>query len=363
MPTQPRPDHLAYALRLHTVLHAEARNGLVWSPYSVAAALGLIAAGSGGRTREEFTALLGGDIDAHLAALDDAVTGDDGLASATGLWVRSDLPLHPEFEARLRARPDSGVHPADFEHDPEGVRRTVNTEVAKVTRGMIEELLEPGWVAPTFQALLVNALWMRLQWESPFAAERTAPLDFHAPGGTRRVPAMHKDAKLPYAEWDGWRMVSLAGQGGLVLDVLLPDRGAADLTPAVLGALHRAASARDEVRLALPRFELTGRVELAGPLAETGVRTVFSDAADLSGISPRPLAVDRVIHQAVLKVDEKGAEGAAATAVGMRLAMAPVKPRVITFTVDRPFTVVVRRRAAILFLGEVAAPEDPGPAQ
>ncbi|MBB6171237.1 serpin B [Nocardiopsis mwathae] len=356
-----RPDHVAFALRLHTELSAAADPaGFVWSPYSVASALGLVATGTRGATRAELTGLLGQDLSAHLAALDDAVADGPELATTTGLWVRDDVAVRPEFEADVRARPESAVHTADFGGDPEGVRTAVNSEVAKVTRGMIDELLLPGTVRTDTQAVLLNALWARLRWPDPFDPAATAPRDFHTPRGTREVPMMRRESRLPYAQADGWSMVTLGGDHDLALDVLLADRADAALTPEALKRLYRKASPTT-VDLSLPRFELTHRSELNGPLADTGVRTVFTDAADLGGISARRLRIDQVIHQAVLRVDEKGAEGAAATAVMVALAAAfPARP--VVFTADRPFTVILRRRSAILFLGHVADPQDPGPA-
>ncbi|WP_046471200.1 serpin family protein [Allosalinactinospora lopnorensis] len=358
-----RPDHLGFALRLHAQMSGSGRSGLVWSPYSVACALGLVATGARGATREELTGLLGGDLEAHLAALDDAVASGPELATSTGLWLRDDLPLRPEFEATVRARPDSGVYTADFPGDPDGVRRTINAEVAKVTNGLISDLLSPGTVQSRTQALLVNALWVRLQWQKPFETDKTARKDFHAPTGTRRVPMMRRRGQIPYAQTRGWRMVSLEGDHDLVLDVLLPDEDhpGAELAPQTLTELQRAASPT-EVDLALPRFELTHRAQLSGALTDVGVRTCFTSQADFGGISERPLLIDEVVHQARLRVDEKGAEGAAATAVIMRTAaFTPSKP--VVFTADRPFTFVLRRREAILFLGVVADPEDPGPAK
>ncbi|MBB4932198.1 serpin B [Lipingzhangella halophila] len=362
-PATLRSDHLGFALRLHDQLTRSGRSGLVWSPYSVACALGLVAAGAGGTTRAELTALLGTDLRAHLATLDDAVAEGPELATSTGLWVREDLQVRPEFEADLRARRGSGVYTADFPGDPDGARRTINDEVGKLTRGLISELLPPGTVQTTTQALLVNALWVRLQWQERFDPKKTTKESFRSPTGTRRVPTMHRRGRLGYAEARGWRMATLPGDHDLALDILLPDdeRTAAELEPQTLTELLRAGSTRD-VALALPRFELAHSELLSGPLAQAGVRTCFTPQADLSGIAERPLLIDEVVHRARLRVDEKGAEGAAATGVVMRTAA--LKPdRPVTFHADRPFTFVLRRREAVLFLGRVADPEDPGPAR
>lgn len=367
MPAAPRPDHLAFALRLHALLsesEGDRSPGFVWSPHSVAGALGLVASGAHGRTRTELTALLGADLDGMLARLDDAVADGPELASRTALWVRADVPVESGFEARLRDRPDSDLRVADFRGDPEGVRNQINADVSKTTRGMINDLLLPGSVTPQLLSVLVNALWVKVRWVEPFDTAFTRALPFHAPAGTRRVPLMHRQGRMPYARSGGWQMVSLPGLDDLVLDVLLPPETAPQdaLTAPLLSGLYRDAR-RTSVRLALPRLDAAYHRELTGALAAAGVRTLFSGAADLSGISARPLSVDTVVHQAKLRVDEKGAEGAAATAMMIRSAAAVRPTPPVPFVVDRPFRIVLRRRDSILFLGSINDPRDPGPAK
>ncbi|MBV2366602.1 serpin family protein [Streptomonospora nanhaiensis] len=358
MPVALRSDQVEFATRLTPALGAGGE--LAWSPLSVAGALGLLATGARGRTRQELAALLGPDLDTHLAALDDAVTGAPELATLTSLWVRDDLPVRPEFTAAVKARPNAAVRTADFAADPEGVRRAANAEVSEVTRGLIAELLRSGDVNSATRALLVNALWVRVRWSKPFDPADTAPHDFRSPSGTRRVPMMRGRERRPYARAAGWRMVTVAAADDLALDVLLPedesDRGVP--TTKALHALYRAAAPTD-VDLALPRFEVRTRAALSGPLRACGAATVFTDDADLSGVSEHPLRVDEAVHEAVLRVDEKGAVGAAATAVVMRtVAAMPSKP--VRFVVDRPFAFILRRRGGLLFLGTVTAPTDPG---
>jgi len=88
------------------------------------------------------------------------------------------------------------------------------------------------------------------------------------------------------------------------------------------------------------------------------VETLFGSSADLSGISSEPLYVSSAIHESVLKLDEQGLEGAAATALGMRLAVfVPPKP-VATVHVNKPFLLVIRHPAsgAVYFLARVTDP-------
>ncbi|OOC54471.1 MULTISPECIES: serpin family protein [Nocardiopsis] len=362
--TSPRRDHLEFAAALDRVL-ARTGGSHVWSPHSVGTVLGLLAAGASGRTLDELEALLGPDTKGQLEALDAAVdTGSDpDLATLNGLYVPADLEVLPDFEARVRGRAGAEVGRADFARDAEGVRSRINGKVADVTRGLIRELLPPGGVRPDLRMLLVNALWVKVVWPDPFDPAQTRARTFHTPDGKRRVPTMHRSARLPHAQARGWSMVSLEGDHELVLDVLLPDGRTTAPPPVsaeVLADLYRERSSQ-QVELTLPRFRVETDTSLLEPLAAVGVRRMATDEARFDGISPEPLRADEILHQSVLRVDEKGAEGAAATAVMMlRAAFTPTRP--VRFTVDRPFVFVLRRRESVLFLGRVTDPVDPGPA-
>jgi serpin B len=68
--------------------------------------------------------------------------------------------------------------------------------------------------------------------------------------------------------------------------------------------------------------------------------------------------VSQVLHESFFKVDEHGAEGAAATAVLMeRMAVFGAKPKVLA--ADRPFVfaIVHRESGAPLFLGVMGEPK------
>jgi len=365
------PAHLAFALRTHALLREQERDGdLLWSPYSVAAALAMVAAGAGGRTRDELAAYLapGAGLDDLLERVRDAAVLDDdqgsGLTVVNTLWTRADLPVEAAYEGRLRGMPGGALRTADFGRDPGGAAAAINEDVAKTTRGLIRSIVDRQAVTGA-QAVLVNALWVYLAWIERFTVAQTGPLAFHTPDGDRQVPAMRARRQMTYGRANGWGLVTLPGHGGLALDILLPERPLAETEPRPedLARLYDRAG-RADVRLALPRFEVAYGTELSAVIAALGAATVFTDRADLSGISPVPLEVDKVLHKARLRVDEAGAEGAAATAVGMRLASA-VRPREpVEFTVDRPYLVVLRhlRTGLVYFLAEITAPRDPGPA-
>ncbi|MFY7069800.1 serpin family protein [Nocardiopsis changdeensis] len=359
----PRRDHLEFAAAMdRELIHPGTSH--VWSPHSVGTVLALLASGSSHRTLAQIVSLIGRDFAGQLLDLDSSVAPEPGLdlAVLNGLYVPRDLPLRRTFVDHVRARGGAEIANVDFRGDTEGVRRYINGRVAQVTRGLIDQLLPPGLPPPDVRLLLVNALWVKMVWQESFKPSRTKPVPFRAPGGSRPVATMHRTARLPLARAHGWSLVSLAGGHGLYLDVLLPDTAAPTpppLAPELLSALYRA-QAPTMTKLALPRFTVRTSVSLLGPLTRLGVEEMVGGRARFDAISPEPLAVSEILHQAVLRVDEKGAEGAAATGVIMMRAGLPSRP--VEFTVDRPFVFALRRGASILFMGRVTDPVDPGPA-
>jgi serine protease inhibitor len=352
-------SHVAFATALHGLLPAE--GDLAWSPYSVASAMGLVAAGARGPTRDELAAALApGERLADLRGLlaGSAAPANAEVAVSNTLWLQAGGELREEYRREALDWPGSGVHLVDLQRDPEGARRAINADVRKTTRGLIRELLKPGSVPATARLVVVNALYLKVAWLLPFEQAATRPAEFHAPTGTRQVPAMHQRETLTYAQHAGWRMVTLPTAGEAVVDVLLPPSGSAVPPVDTLAALY-ASGTREFVDLALPRFRVTGEVTLNTPLQTVGVQRAFDpDRADFSGLVSEPLHISLVQHQAVLRVDEQGFEGAAATAVVMRtVSMVVAEP--VPFHVDRPFLVVVRHKAtgAVYFLARVTDPQ------
>jgi serpin B len=70
------------------------------------------------------------------------------------------------------------------------------------------------------------------------------------------------------------------------------------------------------------------------------------------------LYVDKVVHQAVIKVNEKGTEAAAATAVIAKVLSQPLYQEEVI--IDKPFTFIIRdgESKIILFIGHVINPSE-----
>jgi serine protease inhibitor len=366
-------DHLTFSLELHRAINPDLAANACFSPYSVASALGLVAAGAGGQTRSELLSALAaageGNLDEQAKLLAVAATLEKSpaseqppvLAVTNTLWANRDVQIEPDYRAELERWPGGAVRAAPFDSDPEHAREIINAVVAEHTRDLIPALLPPGSVHADTRAALVNALYLKSAWVNTFVESDTTPQPFRAVAGQREVPTMRLTKRFGYAAEQGWQLVALPADGGLEAVILLPDGDLAAEEPALsaqrLDSLLAAASST-RVALWLPKFDVGARCQLDGPLRELGIRRVFTDQADLSGISTSErLAISAALHQAVLRVDENGFEGAAATAAVFLASAVSVRSDPIEVRVDRPFLFLVRhRQGPVYFLARITEP-------
>ena len=365
----------AFALDLYQQVRGEDGN-LFYSPFSISIALGMTFAGARGQTAQEmqdtlhFTLGQAGlhpafnYLDLELAGREQDPGHDakDGfkLRVANSIWGQLNESFVAEFLDALAENYGAGLNLLDFIADPELCRLTINTWVEDRTAGRIEDLLPQGSITVDTRMVLTNAIYFKAAWNTPFETDNTADGEFQLlTGGTVTVPMMHQDEMLPYAEGDGYAAVELPYDGEkLSMVVIVPtdlDTFEAGLTAdgldAIIGDLQT-----HLVTLAMPKFSFESGMSLAQVLADMGMPTAFSAAADFSGIrASGGLMITDVFHKAFVGVDEAGTEAAAATAVVVGETSVPEQAEL---DVDRPFLFLIRDipTGAVLFLGRVVDP-------
>jgi serpin B len=353
---------------------------VVCSPYSVAVALGMTVQGARGATAREMLGVLHGadagdlarglnGIEAELARRPGEVPDPGGdpqrleLTSATSLWGQEGTSWHQEFLDVLAREFGAGLRTVDYRQAPEAAREAINAWVSEQTRTRIPELIPPNVIRPITRLTLVDAIWFKGPWQSPFkeAATRRAPFR-RLDGSTVAADLMSGTVRgAGYVRGDGWQAVDLPyGKGELAMAVVVPDAGRfaeverspGTWLPPVLQELGPA-----PVSVTLPRWTSRTSIELTEALSRLGMPTAFTDRADFSGMTgDEPLKIAAVVHEGFVSVDEAGTEAAAATAVVVELTSA-VLPR-YSVVADRPFVYVVHDRptGTPLFIGRVLDP-------
>jgi serpin B len=370
----------AFAVDLYKQ-RATGTGNLFMSPYSLSLALAMTYAGAQGTTADEMAATLHftqpqeqlhpafDTLDLALQSRGQPGTSADfRLRVANSLWLDQSLKVQVQapFLDTLARSYGAGLYLADFAGDGEGTRQRINEWVSGKTEQRIPEVLADP-LSPLAVFAIVNALYFKASWEQQFAGQ-IASKAFHAPGGDVRTAMIYDQFEdpLPYATGDGWQALELryaGGEAGLV--VLLPDEGRFDeieqaLTADLLGDVMVRLSPT-KVAVTLPKFEIRDGFDAATALRAMGMSAAFdADTADFSGIDgQRNLSLLKVIHQAWIKLDEKGTEAAAATVVIGGADAGLPQPPDVTFTADRPFIFFIRdiQTRSVLFLGRFVQPQ------
>jgi serpin B len=371
------------AASLLRAVAAERGGNVAVSPVLALDGLAMIRAGSGGDTRTELDGLLGTgelrdeELLASVAGLDVAIAGSTGeqrserrqgtitVDAPSSIWLQRGTALDEGWLDLLSSRLDRPARLVDFRSDPDSARTAINQWASDETGGGIDALAPRGVVTSSSRLVLAAALWFEAPWALPFDVARTTDDAVALPDGTTAtVPVMHlaTETGLRYAEGDGWEAVELPYLGDdLAMVVVVPrDATLADLearlSAELIDEIDRSLRPRG-VRLSLPRFSFTTELELSGALRSMGLaRTTDVEEADLEPMAPaEPLAVDEVLQQTYVSIDEEGTEQSAATV--SEEATAPPDD-LIPVQVDQPFLFLVVHRPSdsIVLIGHVVDP-------
>jgi len=221
--------------------------------------------------------------------------------------------------------------------------------------------------------VIVNAIYFLGDWAQPFKRDETRPAPFHLTASQEKeVPTMNRTGGFRIAHRDGVTAVEIPYKGAeLSMMLLVPDEieGLAAVESTLdakkLDALASAMKG-ELVWLALPKFEVnpSASLSLGEDLKALGMPLAFHpNLANFTALAnpPNPaerLVITRVFHKGFVRVDEKGTEAAAATAVlgGETGAAMGAGPRPLQ--VNRPFLFLIRDNSSglVLFLGRVTDP-------
>lgn len=366
-------------------LYARARTtagNLALSPISISSALTMTWAGARGETATQMQRVLhasgeagkamdvAGKLLASFGTADSKVT----LRVANRPFGEKSYTFQKAYLKQTAAAFGAPLEGLDFTGAAEASRAHINAWVAKQTQDRIKELLPAGSLDAQTRLVLTNAIYFLGDWMSPFKKDSTGPAPFHTTASAMiDVPTMHQVANFRFAATDGVKVLEMPYMGGeVVMTFVLPDAPAGleaveqRLSPATLdgwlGAMQQV-----KVIVALPKFEIdpAQSLSLADMLKDMGMPIAFDrNQADFTGIADPPSPADRlyisnVFHKAFVKLDEKGTEAAAATAVVMARAGAmPSQEQPSEFKADHPFLFLLRHvpSGAILFLGRVSDP-------
>ncbi len=345
---------------------------VVISPLSVQTALSMATNGADGTTLEEMLTVLGcagcvvKDINtqtAQLRILMEEQSGHPRLISANGFFYDPNrVDVLESFEEILANDYRAGFQEYNFS-DP-GTLDQINNWVKENTGGKIDKIIDE--IGGTDIAFLINALHFKADWATAFHKGLTQ-LKMFTTAENIEVPVelMSADRNFSTAVRQSFRMVDLPFKDSTYsLSLVQPvEQSAAPSvwvlqlkSPVLTDMWTNLSYGRAFVKF--PKLDIEYDVELNEPLMRMGISEAFSiTKADFSNLGHAlmgpPLYISKVRHKTVLKVDEKGAEGAAVNSIGFGVNSAPP-----TFIFNKPFVILLRHTQTntILFAGLINDP-------
>ena len=229
----------------------------------------------------------------------------------------------------------------------------INQWASDHTEGMIPTVLDTLTYRPDNVSYLLNALYFKGIWSSPFRKENTQDEPF---GGGDDVPMMHQEKSVKYAENDFYQAVRLPyGNGAYRMDIFLPreDKTVGEVLESLNGSNWQPKYEYRSVDLKLPRFETDtnqGLIEIMSDLGMPSAFSVFN--AEFPYFCNVPIFISQMFQVAKIKLDEEGTEAAAVTVIGEATSGMPPVPK--PFHANRPFLYIISEQStgAIFFIGQ-----------
>lgn len=351
-------------------LNETEENNLLISPLSIETALYMTMNGTDGQTLEEFRAALlvptfyPNGINIHYKTLLEKLVPQDDRAtlslSNTVFYDDQWVDLEQDFIDVIDDVYNANVTDADFS-DP-GTVSLINDWAKEKTEGKIEEVLKE--IKEDEVLFLINALYMLADWQIGFDPDLSHPKAFTKPNGEETmVPFMSSDDNRNYVVKEEYSAIDLPFKGeDYSMTFVLPQGDVGDfISEFELSTMRNWVKElyddmqMDRVQLSIPKFEISNKLLLKDMLISMGMETAFLSAnLDKMGqFYGGQTYLSRVIHDAFLKVDEKGIEGAAVTTVGVGNESLPPQ-----LTLDRPFMFIIRHveTNTPIFIGRLGDP-------
>lgn len=362
----------SFAMDLFKQIQDKPIRNLVYSPYSISNAFAMLYGGAKEETADQIQKILHfpspntksfHEAFAQLNELaivesKDAIT----LRSANKLWFKDGFNPKDGFAEMTKAFYQSDL---DFFKGAESGSQKINDWVSEQTNEKIQNIISPSHLRIA-DLVLANAIYFYGNWQNEFDPENTSPDTFFStptPVTTDFMNARVYAGVLPL-DWANVLVLDYKDQAASMLIVLPNEEVSLEKVIPHLSAekylewCTKIGPSRKEVYLQLPKWKITPpSIPLSDHFLKMGLDLPFNKgntAPNFNNIAPN-LFLSNILHKAMIEVNEKGAEAAAATTatVGTRGIYHPQH-----ININRPFLYFIKDNTteSILFMGQVIDP-------
>ncbi|VDO52241.1 unnamed protein product [Haemonchus placei] len=355
---------------LSMLRYAPSNVSMVVSPISVIFALAMIEAGSKGTTKSQINSVIAkgkgrgasdNEVEEYYSKLFHQITNSkNGVKSriANGFFLDKQFKVENDYEQTIKKAYEAKVEALDFGRAKEAAK-VIDDFIANTTEGKISDMVNEGSVEGAY-SLIVNAIYFTAEWEFKFYKTSNSNGTFYrSAGNERQVEYMNDfDEHRLYAEDNDLQVLSLQYlDTSYALNIFLPKSrfGLNEVRSKLTGERIQSLLSKLKqtyISISIPKMKIETDFKLKKALIGMGVTAMFSDNANLTGISKEPpLKVSDAAHKAIIEVDEDGTTAAAATFFKI-VPLSAVMEEPVKFEANHPFLFILTKDKNPLFMGQ-----------
>ncbi|AVL94588.1 serine proteinase inhibitor [Moumouvirus australiensis] len=329
----------------------------IFSPLSLNYTLSLLHLGALDKTNNELVKLL-----KYKYSLDDLdyiknIFNDESIKMSNLFIINDKYKINKEYIDLV-----NNLAKFIFENftDSDIISNKVNNFIEQKTNGLIKNVITPSDIKKDMILVLVNTIYFKSKWSKPFKINKTIRDKFY--GENKFVDYMRKKDYYQYYENNSYQIVEIPYKNdnyvfGIILPILPVNNDNVDYTINNVPILSTQEIDElinnlqlQKVDLKIPKFTQKKRLEFVPILQKMGLSQIFKQNAQLDIIS-QEIFISRIIHEAVIIVDENGTKASATTIVsGLATMSMPIKENIKTFKADHPFVFYIRHIPTNMFL-------------
>lgn len=340
-------------------------NHKILSPYSILNAMLLVMFGSNDTTRQELlNYFLIDDFD-HLKRSGKDIrnlnkTKYDELKIANAMFLNKGFDIKDSYKQLLQLF-NSKIESVDLKNSID----YINSYIEQNTGNMITNFLSKDSINNDTKAILLNCIYFNAKWSKEFKQMENqmefngTKMDFMECEGNFQYYDNNyfETVKIPY-EKENFSMIACLPKGRnntLEISEIITRNEFR-----IHGQLnHPERMKHDDFIIKMPEFEIDETIDIKKKMKNNGINLLFDEKkCDLTNIyenSNDNLYVGNILHKAVIKVNHKGTEAAAVTAVMFETYNYnpnQKKPRELIFNKPFHYFIVHNTTNAIIFSGK-----------
>jgi serine protease inhibitor len=308
----------AFALDFYLQWRKSTDKNIVFSPFSMSAALGMVYPGARNTTADQMKTALHfhkniGEQNLEFHKLMKALSTDESpLAISNSLWIQKGFRIEGDFLKVNSTYFDSNLHQVDFAGAADSARVAINSLIEQQTRDKIKDLLPGGSISQQTRLVLTNAVYFKDSWAKPFDPKQSREREFFvARSKAVKTTFMElNNEEFNFFENDVVMIAELPyASGKFSMLILLPKRDVASFEKSLNVSAYRSwnLTRRKFRTIQLPSFKIDHEVRPVEILKRFGMTDAFQEGkADFTGMSKDgKLFISGIFHKAFIEVNEQ----------------------------------------------------------